>query len=153
MRGLGEATFTEMFCPDWESDAVFMSHMGECNTALAADVPRLVEKDYAFGDVVNPAVAVFAIRPGRATLANIAHAPGGGFGVVAAGVEVLTRGPSETFPDVPHFWLRPLGGDLRRFLRAYSELGGTHHLALLPGAHEDALRRMARMLDLEFVAL
>ncbi|MBM4041023.1 MAG: hypothetical protein FJ290_21190 [Planctomycetes bacterium] len=153
MAGFGEATFTEMFCPDWAGNAIFMSHMGECNVALAAEKPRIVEKDYAFGNVANPAVALMRVRPGPATLANIAASPDTGFSIIAAAVEVLDRGLSPNFPDVPHFWLRPREGGIRDFLRHYSEAGGTHHLALLPGDHADALRRMAKMLALDFTSL
>jgi len=149
MAGFGEATFTEMFCPDWEGNSIFMSHMGECNIALAASRPKLVEKDYSFGNVRNPAVALFPLRPGPATLANIAPGPRGGFSVIAARVEVLERGLSSSFRDVPHFWIRPRNADVRDFLRLYSEAGGTHHLALLPGDHTDGLRRVAQILRLQ----
>ena len=152
MAGFGDATFTEMFCPDWQGNSIFMSHMGECNVALAAETPRVVEKDYAFGNVSNPAVAVMRVRPGEATLANIAHGVFEGLSVLAARVEVLDRGLSPNFPDVPHFWIRPREGNIRDFLRLYSEAGGTHHLALLPGDHIEGIRRMAAMLNLEFTS-
>jgi len=153
MAGLGDATFTEMFCPDWQGDSIFMSHMGECNLAMARSRPRLVEKDYAFGDVANPAVALFAPRPGPATLANIALGPGGVFSVVVAGVDVLDRNLSPNFADVPHFWVRPAAGGIRSFLRRYSEAGGTHHLALLPGDHAGGLRSLAQFLGMDFTNL
>jgi len=150
MAGFGPATFTEMFCPDWQGDSVFMSHMGECNLALAAGKPKLVEKDYGFGDVDSPAVAVFKLRPGAATLVNISPGPDATYCVIAARVEVLDRGMCANFPDVPHFWIKPCGGDLRAFLRRYSECGGTHHSALIPGDCMAGLARMADMLGVEF---
>jgi len=153
MAGFGEATFTEMFCPDWQGNSIFMSHMGECNVAMAAAKPRIVEKDYAFGNVANPAVALMTLKPGPATLANISLGGELGFAILAARVEVLDRGLSPNFPDVPHFWIRPRNANIRDFLRLYSEHGGTHHLALLPGDHADGLRRMADMLGLEFTSL
>ncbi len=157
MAGFGDATFTEMFCPDWAGNAIFMSHMGECNVAMAKERPRLVEKDYRFGNVFNPVVALMTLKPGPATLANVAPrsplAFPGSLSVVAARVEVLDRGLGPNFPDVPHFWIRPREGSIRDFLRRYSEVGGTHHLALLPGDHTDGLHRMAKMLDIEFACL
>ncbi len=150
LQGFGEVTFTEMFCPDWTANAVFMSHMGECNPALAANQPKLVEKDYAFGDVANPAVAVFSVRPGPATLVNLAPAPDDSFGLIASRVRVLDYGLAPGFPDVPHFWIRPEDTDLREFLRRYSEHGGTHHSALVLGDEVGAMREMARMLGLDF---
>jgi len=150
LQGFGEVTFTEMFCPDWTANAVFMSHMGECNLALAAAPVKLVEKDYAFGDVANPAVAVFSVRPGPATLVNLAPGPDDTFDLIASRVRVLDYGLAPGFPDVPHFWVRPQDTDLRDFLRRYSECGGTHHSALVLGDEVDAMREMARMLCVNF---
>ncbi len=168
LRGIGDATFTEMFCPDWEGDSVFMSHMGECNVALAEGEVRLVEKDYAFGDVSNPAVPVFAVRRGPATLVNLAPGPDDSFDIIAAPVEVIDRGPTEGFPSVPHYWikagnygddparwagpaLRAGGGGLRGLLRRYSEAGGTHHSALVMGDQAETLRQMAKLVGAGFV--
>ena len=143
-------TFTEMFCPDWSGNTVFMSHMGECNVALAPGPVRLVEKDYRFGETENPAVAVFAVRPGPATLVNLAPGPEEVFDLVASRVRVLDYGTVPGFPDVPHFWVRPEDSDLKSFLRGYSQCGGTHHSALVMGDQVDAMARMAQMLGLNF---
>lgn len=151
IQGFEDVTFTEMFCPDWAEDAIFMSHMGECNVALAAEgPPKLVEKDYAFGDVDNPAVAVFKVRPGPATLVNIAPGPKYAFNLISVAVEVLDRGPQPGFPDVPHFWIRPVNHNLRDTLRLFSEAGGTHHSALILGDEVTGIRNMAAMLGVEF---
>ncbi len=144
------ATFTEMFCPDWAGDTIFMSHMGECGLHLAAESPKLVEKPYQFSDVANPVIAVFKLRPGPATLINLAPGPHNSFGLIAARVEVLDRGPVAGFPDVPHYWLRPVDHDLPSFLRHYSELGGTHHLALCLGDEVEFARTFAELLGIDF---
>ena len=146
-------TFTEMFCPDWTEGTVFMSHMGECNLALACGDTKLVEKEYAFSTVGNPAVAIPKLEPGAATLVNLAPGPHGSFDLIAARVEVLDRGPVPGFPDVPHFWLRPTDRDLRGFLQRYSELGGTHHLAMCMGDEVELAGRMAQMLGIGFAVV
>jgi L-arabinose isomerase len=143
-------TFTEMFCPDWEGGTVFMSHMGECGLGVTAEAATLVETDYAFSDVGNPAVAVPKVIPGEATLVNLAPGPRDTFKFITSRVEVLDRGPVAGFPDVPHFWLRPMDRDLRGFLQGYSEIGGTHHLALCLGDERELLRRMAKVVDREY---
>jgi len=125
--------------------------MGECNVALAEGEVRLVEKDYAFGDVSNPAVPVFAVRRGPATLVNLAPGPDDSFDIIAAPVEVIDRGPTEGFPSVPHYWVRPINGDLRGLLRRYSEAGGTHHSALVMGDQVETLRQMAKLVGAGFV--
>ena len=43
-----ETTFTEMFCPDWQNDQIFLSHMGEANVDLYAHNPqRIANRAYA----------------------------------------------------------------------------------------------------------
>lgn len=142
-------TFTEMFCPDWEGNTIFMSHMGECGLDVAESA-TLVEKTYAFSDLSNPVIAVPKIKPGYATLVNIAPGAHDSFTLIGARVEVLDRGPVAGFPDVPHFWLRPASGDIREFLHAYSNIGGTHHLALCLGDETELVRRMATVMGLTY---
>ena len=150
LRTVSEVTFTEMFCPDWGGNAIFMSHMGECNPALAAARPLIVEKDYVFGSAENPVVAVFPVRPGPATLVNIAPGPDGGFDVTGSRVRVLDRWLPQRFPDVPHFWMEPTDTELRHFLRRYSERGGTHHVALVLGDQIEPVRYMAEIMGCDF---
>ena len=150
LQVVGEVTFTEMFCPDWEGNAIFMSHMGECNPAVAAARPVMVEKDYVFGSAENPVIVVFPVRPGPATLINIAPGPGDSFGVICSRVRVLDRWLPQRFPEVPHFWIEPADMGLRDFLRRYSECGGTHHLALVLGDYLEPVRLMAGMMGLSF---
>jgi len=144
-------TFTEMFCPDWRGGRIFMSHMGECNPALARERPRLIEKPYAFGPADNPAVLMFALRPGPAALVNIAPGPDDSFTIIAADVEICHADIEPGLPDMPHFWIRPLSGDVAGFLENYSEAGGTHHLALTPGLKAEELQHLADMLGCQFV--
>jgi len=149
-QAYGETSFTEMFCADWKGGTVFMSHMGECNTALAADKPVLIEKDYRFSDVANPLVAVFKLRPGPAVLVNPAPGPDGSFGIVAARVEVVDRGPAENFKHIPHFWIKPRNMDTARFLQLYSGFGGTHHSAIIMGERMEDIRKFATLAGMEF---
>lgn len=143
-------TFTEMFCPDWQGGTIFMSHMGECGLGVAEGRATLVEKQYAFSDVANPVIATPKITPGEATLVNLAPGPDNSFRFITARVEVLDRGPVAGFREVPHYWIRPLEGDLRGFLQRYSELGGTHHLALCLGDEREMVRQMATALKREY---
>ena len=53
LQAYPDTSFTEMFCPDWEGNQIFLSHMGEMNLKLAAAKPRLVEKPFPFTDVAH----------------------------------------------------------------------------------------------------
>jgi len=150
--GYGATTFTEMFCPDWEGGRVFMSHMGECNPALAKGRPKLIEKDYAFGPADNPAVLVFPLRPGPAALVNLAPR-GDTLALIAADVEIDDTGLAPALSQSPHFWIVPPGGEVARFLESYSKAGGTHHLALTPGLRAADLELLAGVMGWEFARL
>lgn len=146
--GFGQTTFTEMFCPDWAGDAIFLSHMGEMNPDVAAATPVLYEKDYPFSPASNPACLALAPRTGPATLANLAPGPDDTFRLIVAPVEVLEDG---THPDLRHWvrgWIRP-AMPVARFLERYSERGGTHHCALVLGERCDELSVFAKLLDIE----
>jgi L-arabinose isomerase len=149
----GPTTFTEMFCPDWAGGRIFMSHMGECNPALAKEKPRLVEKPYALGPADNPAVLTFALRPGPAALVNIAPGERDTLTVIAVVVRTCDAEIEPGLRDMPHFWIEPPSGNVARFLERYSEAGGTHHLALTPGLAPAELKPLADMLGCNFALL
>ena len=153
-RAFGAATFTEIFCPDWAGDTLFLSHMGEINPAVAADTPRIFEKPYPFGDALNPAVLTCAVQPGPAVFVNLAPGPDDTFRLIVAPVVILAEDASldPAMRDVVRVWVRP-HGKVARFLEAYSRAGGTHHSALVLGEHADALAAFGRMSGLEVVCL
>lgn len=149
---IGPATFTEMFCPDWEGGAIFLSHMGEFNPAVAAGKPRLYEKNFPFTPALNPATLACAPRSGEATLVNLAPGPECSYTIIAAPVKVLGDGTHPDCKDWIRGWVRP-AMPLEDFLEAYSEHGGTHHCALLYGDEGEALPAFARAAGFGFVSL
>lgn len=148
LQGFREVTFCEMFCPDWAENWILMSHMGECNLAMANQKPRLVEKALALGPLENPVVPIFPLRAGPATLVNLAPAPGDTLSIIVSPVQILARALEPGLPDSPHFWIRREDRVLPDFLGDFSELGGTHHSALISGEHVGVIKRMAHMLGL-----
>jgi L-arabinose isomerase len=152
LRAYGEGTFTEMFCPDWENGNIFLSHMGEMNPAVAERRPRLVAADFPWAEIVPPAIAACAPRPGPAVFVNIVPGPAETFSLVLAPVEVLPEPETTRFADKIRGWMRP-AAPLERFLEAYSRHGGTHHAILVFGNRLDDLRYFADVLDLETVVI
>ena len=131
-RTFGQTTFTELFCADWKGNSIFLSHMGEVNPQCAPVKPVLYEKDFPFTPALNPATLACSLKPGPATLVNLAPGPEDSFRLILAPVEVLGDG---THPDLRHWiraWIRP-ASEVSRFLRSYSMWGGTHHCALVMG--------------------
>ena len=123
-----DTSFTEMFCPDWEHDTLYLSHMGEVNTRLLEGTPRMREMDYHYSVTDNPALVVGRLRAGDIVLVNLAPTAPGYRLIIAPSVMI---GPSgeDRFKDSVRGWFKP---PLRvaDFLAAYSRLGGTHHLAV-----------------------
>lgn len=149
LAAFGEATFTEIFCPDWEGEALFLSHMGEINPAVAAGKPLVFEKDFPYTAAMNPASVACSLRSGPAVLVNLAPGLDNSFSLIASPVEILEDTSTETMRTVIRSWIQP-DSDIAEFLERYSMLGGTHHSAIVPGNHIEALAVFAEMLGLEF---
>ena len=122
-------TFSEMFCPDWTGNRIFLSHMGEINLALMARKPYLAERKWKFGGDAAIALATGCLRSGNAVLADLAPGADGTFTLIAAEV-ALTEQNDPGLTDM-RGWMTPPGNmPVADFLEEYSRLGGTHHLVL-----------------------
>jgi L-arabinose isomerase len=138
----------EIFCPDWRGGSIFLSHMGEINPEVAAETPRLREKDFPWTRAQNPAVITCAPQPGPAVLVNLAPGPDGTFGLILAPVEVLGDATNPALHDSIRGWIRP-AIPLGLFLERYSRLGGTHHSALVLGNGLEALKAFSVFAGIE----
>jgi len=132
MAAYPATTFTEMFCPDWKGNTVFLSHMGEVNPNLLAGRARLEEMDYKFSDAENPVRALGCLRGGAAVFVNLAPLAGNRFRLILARVAMQTVRGRDRMQDSIHGWFRP-PMPVADFLAAYSRAGGTHHAALVYG--------------------
>lgn len=140
-------TFTEIFCPDWENNSLFLSHMGEINPAVAAARPLVCEKPFPYTKAQNPAVLACAPAPGPAVFVNLAPGPEDTFRLIVAPVELLGDGTHPEMHTKIRGWMRP-ELPVTEFLEEYSCLGGTHHSALVLGQHTEAVAAFARMAGL-----
>jgi L-arabinose isomerase len=127
--GNPDTSFTEMFCPDWEHDTLYLSHMGEVNPRLVEGRPRLREMDYHYSRTGNPAFVVGRLRPGDIVLVNLAPTAAGYRLIVAPARMLGVPGGEDRLEHSVHGWFSP-PMPVAEFLAAYSRLGGTHHLAV-----------------------
>ena len=146
------ATFTEMFCPDWQNNAIFLSHMGEININVVAEKPRLVEKDFPYTEAMNPLVAYGRYMPGKAVLVNLAPVGNGRYSLILSEVEVLGVEGEDKMADSVHGWFRPRQ-PIADFLKQYSLAGGTHHLAMVYGNVMSELVPFGEMLGFEVIVI
>ena len=144
-----ETTFSEMFCPDWKGNRIFLSHMGEMNLKLMDRKPYLSARKWKFGKGADIAVATGCLRSGRAVLANLAPGPDGTFSLIAAQV-TLTAQNDLDLTDM-RGWMTPPGNmPVAEFLESYSRLGGTHHLTLSYGGNVHLLADFAALMGWAF---
>jgi len=146
-RTFGRTTFTEIFCPDWKGESLFLSHMGEVNPDVASGKPRLIEKQFDFTPAQNPAVITCAPRQGPAVFVNLAPGPDDSFSLILAPVHVLPDCTGE-MQNVVRGWIMP-ERPVAEFLEAYSACGGTHHSALVLGDRLEALDAFSSFAGLE----
>jgi L-arabinose isomerase len=148
----GGTTFTEIFCPDWKGGSLFLSHMGEINPATAAGRPRLIEMDFPYAAALNPAIVACDMGPGPATLVNLAPGPDDTYTLIAAPMEMFGQAQHPGMLKSIRGWARP-AIPLEDFLEAFSQLGGTHHSALVYGEHEEAIEALANYLRIDSVVI
>ena len=144
-----ETTFSEMFCPDWTGNRIFVSHMGEMNLALMDRKPYLSLRKWKFGSGKDIAVATGCLRSGKALLANLAPGADGKFTLIAAQV-ALTAQNDPALTDM-RGWMTPPGNmPVAEFLEEYSRLGGTHHLVLSYDGDMQLAADFAHLMGWEF---
>lgn len=132
MKIYPDTTFTEMFCPDWKNNSIFISHIGEGNYNLLSGRPKIISKKYPLADFKNVVIAVGVLKPGKACILNMAPAPGGKFKIILIDGEMLEIKEKDNLNATIHGWFRP-NNDISEILSEYSKEGGTHHLVLVYG--------------------
>lgn len=142
-----ETSFSEMFCPDWEHDTLFLSHMGEMNYRLVEGKASLLHKDYGYSDTGEPVFVCGRFKPGDFVLVNLAPVSGG-YRLILSPCAMLPVKGKDNMTDSVHGWFKPPVG-VREFLKAYSEAGGTHHLAVSYGESVDKLVSFGRMMGFQ----
>ncbi len=147
-----ETSFSEMFCPDWKGNSVFLSHMGEFNYRVCAGRPRMTEKDFPFTKAENPTVAYGTFKPGKASYVNLAPGGDGTYTLICTQGEVLPVSGVNHMGESVNGWFRPYG-TVADFLERFSRLGGTHHSALVYGDAQEELEMFARCMGFGFVSL
>ncbi len=146
-------SFSEIFTIDYRGNAVFLSHMGEANVAMARKdrkVP-LVARPEQITRTRNRQLALITVfEPGPATLAALVQCRIG-WRLITAMVRVEDFGPLTSL-CVPHTKVR-VSGDVRKFLTDYAKVGGTHHNAVLAGDARTRLRALAALTDIDYVEI
>lgn len=139
-----KTTFAEMFCPCWDNDTIFLSHMGEVNFAVCESMPDLALADFPYTNAEKPLVAYGRMRAGKAVFVNLAIGPRG-YELIFAPVCMLPPSDSEKLRHTVQGWFKHTLS-AARFLEEYSYAGGTHHGAVVYGAEAYEIKTFGEIL-------
>jgi len=139
------AGFSEIFTIDFAGHRLLLAHMGEANPALAhPGYPiRLRRRSPIVPVRVGQLTLVFSNASGPYTLAALTPGPRGEWRLIFSRMEVPDAEPFAQ-AETPQSLIRP-AGDVRRWLTAYAQAGGPHHLALCRGDARALLRLWAHL--------
>ncbi len=143
-----EASFIEMFCPDWKENLIFISHMGEMNTALSADKPKFMKKPMTYSDI-DTTWLCGTFKGGKATLINLLPIADDKFRVIVSLVDMVVPECDKFRGKSTSGWFEP-NKNIGTFLEDYSKLGGTHHLNLMYGDARKIAESFAKTMGYEF---
>lgn len=147
MRGFGDATFVEIFCPDWRGGTLYLSHMGEYNPALTSGENELKKIPFIFGEADDPVVGYGCYKGGKAVFTNLFKNEKGTYSMLIAPVE-MQEIYEDNFVGSVRGWMKP-EMPVAEFLETISRHGVTHHSSLVYGADVHELEFFAKLIGAE----
>jgi L-arabinose isomerase len=149
MDSLGAGgSFTEFYAMDFDDDFILMGHDGPGHVAISNSKPVLRGLGVYHGKAGYGVSVEFGVKTGPLTIFGVTQTREGNLKMLAAEGESLP-GPTMRIGNTNsrlRFTLPPAA-----FMNAWCEQGPTHHCALGVGHHAGTLRKVARLLGLEFV--
>ncbi len=150
IRGFKDATFVEIFCPDWKGNSVCISHMGEFNLALAAGKPEIKEIPFTYGNADDPVVCYGRYKAGDAVFINV-FKDSEKYNMLISPVEMLDA-PTDRFEGSVRGWFKPCM-PLGDFLAEISKAGVTHHSSMVYGADLAEIEFFGKLLGLNVITV
>ncbi|MDQ3856421.1 MAG: arabinose isomerase, partial [Chloroflexota bacterium] len=141
-------SYTEFYAMDFNDDFILMGHDGPGHLAISDRKPVLRGLGLYHGKAGFGVSVEFNVRLGPITIAAVTQTRDGRLKLLAAEGESLP-GPILRIGNTNsrlQFGLPPA-----EFMTAWCEQGPTHHCALGVGHQAQLLRKVARLLDLEYV--
>ena len=143
----GDVCFTEMYTIDFKANAVWNTHMAECNWKMARKdrKPILLNRQFSLAKCKPFLSLHFGLEPGEATLFDLTLTAEGKFHFIILECDI-DNFPAVINLDQPNFKLN-FSQDVRSILNEYSRKGGTHHLNLVFGHQERKFRILAKQFN------
>lgn len=147
-----DASFTEMFCPDWKNDSVFLSHMGEMNLRVVDETPMLEEMDFPFTDANNTIVAYGRFRGGDAVYVCLSPGKNDTYSLILSEGKMLDVEGEDKMKTSIHGWFKPTI-PIGEFLSIFSKHGGIHHGVIVYGDVLHVMKQFGVMMGWDVVVI
>jgi len=143
-------SYTEFYAMDFNEDFILMGHDGPGHVAIAEGKPVLRGLGLYHGKRGFGISVEFNVRNGPITILALTQTGEGKLKLLAAEGECIP-GPRMEIGNTNSRLKFAL--DPAEFMNRWSEQGPTHHCALGVGHHIRTIRKLARLLGLEFVEI
>jgi L-arabinose isomerase len=153
MSAYSGVTFTETFCPCWKNNLILMSHMGEMNMNLSETKPVITDKPFPYAGSGDTVAAFGALREGDAVFVNLAPMDNAQYTLIVS--PVYMEGIAQEhglYRYTTEGWMKP-PMLLEDFLKAYSQIGGTHQSALVYDADPNEIVAFGEMMAFNVAVL
>ncbi len=143
-------SYTEFYAMDFNEDFILMGHDGPGHVAIASGKPLLRGLGLFHGKRGYGLSVEFNVQTGPVTILTVTQTAAGRLKLLAAEGECIA-GPRLEIGNTNsrlRFSLDPA-----EFMNRWAEQGPTHHCALGVGYQVSKLRKLARLLNLEFVVV
>lgn len=146
LENFKQTGFTEMFCPDWQNQTIYLSHMGEFNMDLM-QAKHMLAKPNGSTCILGTA------KSGKVCYVNILPNGKGSFDMIFVdGEMVCVPEDVQSFKKRINGWFKP-NMPIEKFLEEFSAYGGTHHSIIVYGAKAQSLVEFAKQLNLDYKVL
>lgn len=146
-----ETGFVEIFCPDWNNQMLFLSHMGEINYRIADGRPYICRTNSSFIKGEMPYAGYARMKGGKGVYVNISHTQDD-FQMLLAETEMVSVS-KDNFPRTMRGWMRTGSLTTAQFLEALSQNGATHHSIFVYGAEVEELAYFGKLLNLKTIVI
>ena len=146
-----ETTFTEMFCPDWKDNRIFLSHMGEINPRICKGKATLTAKPYTYSSGLQPLYITGECKKGDVILLNLIPMLDHSYRLLVCPMSI-EESDTTTFENSVRGWIKPRTS-IEDFLSNYSRYGGTHHSVLCYDESIESMKTFGEQMGWEVVVV
>ena len=141
-------SFSEFYAMDFNDQVILMGHDGPGHIGIAEGKPKLKPLGVYHGKPGNGLSVEMNVKHGPVTLLSVVQTAGGKLKLLAAEGESV-RGPILEIGNTNSRYRFPL--NVKQLVEGWSREGPSHHCAIGLGHIAPKIRKLASLLDLEFV--